>query len=197
MEKTAKLLNKNRGYARMQDFKSAGIHTREVASALQRGTIEKFAPGRYKLIRYDWDEFAGFTDIAALRPDAVICLESAAEYHGLTTLNPSVITVAIPRNTRKFSLEHPPIRIHFFSPKQYKTGILTGIGSGGKFQVYSAEKTIIDLFRFRNKTGMDILLEVLKNYTNRKDRNINLLTAYAKQFRVYKEFFPYIQAMVA
>jgi len=196
MDKVSLFFLKNNGYARMHDLKSAGLHTREVASAVQQGIIEKFAPGWYKLSNYNWDEFSSFTDLTVVRRDTVICLESAAEYHGLTTYNPPVVTAAIPRGTRKFSLIYPPVRIHFFSQDQYKTGILKAQGNSGEFSVYSMEKTIVDLFRYRNKTGYDLILETLRSYLNRKDRNINLLTEYAKQFRIYNEIFSYIQAMM-
>lgn len=195
-KKILTLFNNNHGYAKMQELKDAGIHTRDVASALQSGIIEKFAPGKYKLINYPWDEFSSFTDIAFVRTDAVVCLQSAAEYHGLTTYNPSVVAVAVPKGSRGISLSHPPVSVHFFSPDQYKTEILTVKAAGGEFSVYSMEKTVVDLFRFRNKAGMDLVLEVLKSYLSRKDRNINLLLHYARKFRVYSILNASLKAMV-
>lgn len=197
MDEVSQFFIKNHGYARMHDLKSTGIHTREIASALRHGIIEKFAPGKYKLANFDWDEFAHFTDIANVRSDTVFRLESAAEYHGLTTFNFPIVTVAIPKGAQKFTLKHPPLSINFFSPNQYKIGILISKSINGESALYSMEKTVIDLFRFRNKTGMDFVLEVLKNYLNRKDRNINLLTAYAKQFQVYRVVMTFIQAIIA
>lgn len=187
---------KNKGYARMKELKLSGIHTRKIAAAQTDGLIEKIKPGLYKLVDFPWDEFSGFSDIYAANSNSVICLVSACEYYGLTTFNPSEITVALPRNTHCFRIYYPPMKVYFFTMKYYETGISTINSKNGTFKIYSIEKTLVDLFRYRKKVGDDIVLESLKNYLMQNKRNINKLLECAKQFGVQNKILPYIKAMV-
>ncbi|MDP4116148.1 MAG: type IV toxin-antitoxin system AbiEi family antitoxin domain-containing protein [Bacteroidota bacterium] len=187
---------KNKGYARMKDLKLSGIHTRKIAAARKDGVIERIKPGLYKLVDYPWDEFSGFSDIYTANSNSVICLVSACEYYGLTTFSPSEISVALPRNTHQFKLTFPPIKVYFFTMKYYGTGITTVKSKSGTFKIYSIEKTLVDLFRYRKKTGDDIVLESLKNYLAQNKRNINKLLECAQQCGVQNKMLPYIKAMV-
>ena len=196
MDKIRSIFVKHKGYSRMKDLKLAGIHTRKIASALAEGIIEKIKPGLYKLVDYPWDEHSSFSDIYAANPNSVICLVSACEYYELTTFNPSEISVAIPHKAFKFKLEYPPIKVYYFTSKDYETGIVTVKSKSGTFRIYSIEKTLVDLFRYRKKIGDDIVLESLKNYLTLKKRNINELLKCAKESKVQNTMLPYIKAMI-
>ncbi len=184
------------GYARMKDFKVAKIHTRDVANACADGLIEKIKPGLYRLVDYPWDEHSSFTDIYAANNKAVICLLSAIEYYDLTTFNPTVVSVAIPHNAAKPKIIFPPTKIYFFKDKYYHTDIITIKSKNGTFNIYSVEKTIVDLFRYRNKIGDDIVLEVLKNYIHHNKKNLYKLLECAKFFKIQDKLLPYMRAMV-
>lgn len=196
MDEVREIFTNNHGYARMMDLKQAGIHTRKIAAACEEGIIEKIKPGLYKLVDYPWDEYVGFTDIYVTDSHAVICLISASDYYGLTTFNPTEISVAIRRDHSRFKLTYPPVKMYFFSKKYYESGIITIATETGKFNIYSVEKTIVDLFRFRTKLGDDIVLESLKNYLQQRNRNINRLIDCARQFRIENAMLPYIRAMI-
>jgi predicted transcriptional regulator of viral defense system len=196
MDKMISLFNKNHGYLRMKDIKNAGIHTRRVAEALREGYIEKIKPGLYKLIDYPWDEYTSFLDISKVTNKAVICLASASAYYGLTTFNPSENEIAVPHNTPRFNLEYPPVKVYYFPDKLYEAGIKIVKKKNGTFKVYNMEKTIADLFRYRNKIGEDIVIESLKNYLSSKNKNINRLLEFAEICNVKKIILPYIKAVV-
>ena len=190
------IFKKQHGYARMKDLKFAKIHTRDIASACANGIIEKIKPGLYKLIDYPWDEHSSFTDIYAANPNAVICLVSAIEYYGLTTFNPIEVSLAVAHNASKLKIAYPPIKVFFFKDKYYETGIETVKSNSGTFKIYSVEKTLVDLFRYKKKTGDDIVLEALKNYLVQKKHNINKLLECAQFFGMQKKMLPYIKALV-
>jgi hypothetical protein len=63
--------------------------------------------------------------------------------------------------------------------------------------MYNKEKTICDMFRYRNKIGENLALEALKNYLRRKDSNIKKLNEFAIVCRVKTVMLPYIKAMVS
>ena len=106
MDKLVKFFESHQGYARMADMKAAGIHTREIARALSDGAIDKVKPGLYKLTEYKWDSRSTLVDVCHANRTAVICLSSALEFHNLTTLNPSEITLH--QSSRSSSLRNGP-----------------------------------------------------------------------------------------
>ncbi|MDP8221551.1 MAG: hypothetical protein P9X26_09405 [Candidatus Stygibacter frigidus] len=188
----------NNGYARMKNLKEAGFHTRTIAKALQDGLIEKIKPGLYKLVDYQWDENSSFVDVCMAKKDAVICLSSALQYYNLSSINPGIISVAVPHNTAKFELDYPPIKTFYFSDIIYPLEIDRKQTRQGYFNIYSLEKTICDIFLYRNKVGEDIVLESLKNYLQNMNVNLPKLYSVAKQFNqnVLGVMEPYIKAMI-
>lgn len=196
MKEIVKIFEKHKGYARMQELRNQKIHPRDVAKAVSEGIIEKIKPGLYKLVNYPWDEHGSFADVCNAHKKAVICLTSAADYYQLTTFNPSYITVAVPHNTPGFKLEYPPIKVFYFPNKYYETGIDEINTKSGRIKIYNIEKTVCDLFRYRNKIGDDIVIESLKNYLKLKKRDINKLFDYAETLNVKDKILPYVKAIV-
>ena len=197
MEEIIKTFKRNKGFARMSEFKKMGIHTRKIAQAVKDGIIEKVKPGLYKLIDYPWDEHGSFADVCNSNKNAVICLLSAATYYELTTFNPSEIYVAVPHNTDKFVLKYPPIKVYYFIEKYYEPGIDIIDTPSGKIKIYDREKTLVDLFRYINKLGEDTAIESLQTYMrNRKKIKITKLFEYAEISRVDKKIEPFIKAML-
>jgi len=196
VEKLIKFFKVHHGYSRMKDLRNAGIHTRDIAKAMDMKIIEKINPGLYKLIDYSWDEYLSFLDVANAKKNAVICLISALEFHQLSTVNPPVISIAVPHNTDKFSMKYPPVKVYYYQDTFYELGIEEIKTKMGSFKIYNAEKTICDMFRYRNKLGEDLALEGLRNYLRRKDANLAKLRKYAIKCQVKTVLLPYLKAMV-
>jgi predicted transcriptional regulator of viral defense system len=199
MEKILNFFYDHGGYARMRDLKAAAIQTRDITRLVRQNKIEKIKPGLYRLV--DLPEVDGipisFFDICHAIPKGIICLVSALEYYDLTTFNPSEIYVAIPHAEKKPKIEYPPAKIYFFRNRFYQAGIQEIRKNLGVIRIYNPEKTICDMFRYRNKLGEDIALEGLKNYLGRKDANINKLQEYAEMSQVKTVLFPYIKVLIA
>jgi hypothetical protein len=71
------------------------------------------------------------------------------------------------------------------SENYYQLGITEIIIENQPVKIYDLEKSVCDAVRFRNKIGMDIAIEVVKNYVKRKnERNFDKLTKYARQLRI-------------
>ncbi len=62
-------------------------------------------------------------------------------------------------------------------------------------RVYSAAKTVADCFKFRNKIGLDIAIEALKDCLRQKKATINDIYRYAKICRVSNVIRPYMEAL--
>jgi predicted transcriptional regulator of viral defense system len=196
MENLIKIFEKNKGYARMQELRNQKIHPRDVAQAVSAGILEKVKPGLYKLADYPWDEYSSFVDVCNSNKKSIICLTSAVTFYGLTTFNPSYVTVAVPHNTPNFKLDYPPIQVYYFTLKYYETGLEKIETKNGLIRIYNREKSLCDLFRYRNKIGDDIVIESLKNYLKQKKRDINKLLEYAVTLRIKEKIFPYVKAIV-
>jgi predicted transcriptional regulator of viral defense system len=138
----------------------------------------------------------GIMDVCRAIPEGVICLASALELYGLTTFNPSEIYVAIPNASKKPKIAYPPVKIFYFRDRFYGAGIEKVKAGDVTVNIYNREKTICDVFRYRNKIGEDIALEGLKNYMLRKDANINKLREYAEICRVKTIMMPYLKALI-
>lgn len=178
-------------------MKTKGIHTRTIKKAVDNGILEKIKPGLYKLIDYSWDEHESFVDICKANKNAIICLLSSATYWEITTYNPSIIHVAVPRRTDKFKLNYPPIKVYYLGNKSYNEGIESIETKSGLFKIYNKEKTICDLLKYQNKIGEDIIIESLKTYiSDKKKRNIPKLLKYAEINKVTKKLEPLLKGML-
>lgn len=193
----------------MKKLKKASFQTRDIARLLNDGTIVKVKPGLYRLAAFadlvmpalkinatGYTISVGIMDVCRAIPEGVICLASALEFYGLTTFNPSEIYVAIPNAAKKPKIEYPPVRIFYFRDRFYQSGIEKIKAGDVTVKIYNMEKTICDVFRYRNKIGEDIAFEGLKNYMLRKDANINKLREYAGICRVKTIMMPYLKALI-
>ena len=197
------------GYALMKDLKAASFQTRDIARLLKKGTIAKVKPGLYRLanvgeivIPLPKIKGSGSTisqeiiDVCRAIPDGVICLVSALAFYDLTTFNPSEIYVAIPNAAKVPKIDFPPLRVFYFRERFYRLGIENIQVPRCTIKIYSKEKTICDMFRYRNKYGEDLALEGLKNYLSRKEANVNKLRKYAEICQVKTVLMPYLKALV-
>ena len=184
------------GQLRMREAIAHGI-TRYMLYALKdRGVIEPVSRGIYRLRELPPLGNPDIVTVSLRFPNAVVCLVSALAYHGITTQIPHEVSVAVPRDSRMPSLDYPPIRAHRFSQEAYKPGIETHQIDGVPVKIYSREKTLADCFKFRNKIGMDVVLEAVKLHKTRNGFNFGELLQYASICRVEKVMRPYLEALV-
>jgi len=173
-----------------------GITRYTLYSLRDKGVIEQVSRGIYRLVELPPINNPDLVTVSLRFPNAVICFISALAYHGITTQIPHYVSVAVPRDSRMPSLDYPPIQAHRFSDEAYKSGIVEHMIDGVPVKIYSPEKTLADCFKFRNKIGMDVVLEALKLYKTRKKFELDELLKYARICRVEKIMRPYMEAMV-
>jgi len=195
-ERIHKVFKKHKGFARTKDILAAGIHTRNIKRVREKGQVVQVKRGLYRLAEIPLISNQGFVDLARAVPGGVICLLSALSYYELTTFNPSVITMAICRGSRKPKINYPPVEFYHFSKKQFEAGINKIKVKGHEIRIYNREKTICDCFRYRNKLGLDIAKEGLSEYLKRKDRNLEKLLEYAEICRIKTLLQTWLNAMI-
>ena len=187
---------KNGGQLRMSEAIAHGI-TRYMLYALRdKRVIEQVSRGVYRLKELPPISNPDLVTVSLRYPNAVICLISALSYHNITTEIPHSVYMAVPRNSRIPSIDYPPIQVHRFSNEAYNAGIERHVIDGASVKIYTPEKTLADCFKFRNKIGMDVVLEALKLYKSRKKFDLEKLLMYSEVCRVKKIMTPYLEATI-
>ena len=190
------IFRKNGGQLRMSEAIAHGITRYMLYSLRDKGIIEQVSRGVYRLVELPPMSSPDLITVSLRFPNAVICLISALSHHNITTQIPHAVSVAVKRDSRVPSLDYPPIQAHKFSNEAYNSGIEIHKIDGVAVKIYSPEKTLADCFKFRNKIGMEVVLEALKLYGSRQQFNLEKLLTYAKICRVKNIMMPYLEAMI-
>lgn len=190
------IFRKHGGQLRMSKALAHGITRYTLYSLRDKGIIEQVTRGVYRLVELPPISNPDLVTVSLRFPNAVICLISALAYHGITTQIPHEVAVAVPRGARLPSLDSPPVRAYKFSGAAFSAGIEKHRIDGITVRIYSPEKTLADCFKYRNKIGMDVVLEALKLYMTRKKVKLGDLLTYARICRVENVMRPYLEATV-
>jgi len=191
-----KLFLENGGILRASKVKKFGIDLHTIADMVGVGLLVKEARGIYRLSNLPPLSNPDLVQITLRIPQSVICLISALSFHQLTSQTPYKIYIAILQNTTKPYIEYPPIDVVKLSGDVYSAGIQEYLLDGVIVRIYNKEKTIADCFKFRNKIGLDIAIEALKQYLHEDGRDVEKLLNYARVDRVEKILTPYIEAIL-
>ena len=180
----------------MSEAIAHGITRYMLYSLRDKGIIEQVSRGIYRLVELPPISNPDLVTVGLRFPNAVICLISALSYHNITTQIPHVVSVAVPRDSRIPSLDYPPVQAHRFSNDAYNSGIENHSIDRVPVKIYTPEKTLADCFKFRNKIGMDVVIEALKLYRSRQQFNLERLLTYAEVCRVKNIMTPYLEATI-
>jgi predicted transcriptional regulator of viral defense system len=193
-EHAVRILQEHGGIIRTREALDRGIHRRVLYAMRDLGVLECLSRGVYKLKDIPPLGNPDLVIVARRVPDGVICLISALSYHSITTQIPHEIYLAIPRTTSYPRIEYPPVKAIMFSEQTFNAGIEEHEIDNTLVRIYSPEKTIADCFKYRNKLGIDVAVEALKLYRERKNLKVDKLIEYAKVCRVEKVMKPYLEA---
>jgi len=138
-----------------------------------------------------------FITICRAEPQVVICLLSALDYYEMTDYNPSEVFYAIPHSQKKEAINYPPVRTFYFRKRFYNPGIEFINTKYGVLRIYSKEKTVCDMFRYRNKLGEEFAMQSLKNYLAQKKKSIASLIKYAEICQVKTVMMPILKSLTA
>ena len=196
IERAVRMFKQHGGILRTAEAMRSGIHPRDLHTMLQEGLIERLEWGLYRLESLGPLENPDLTQVSVKVPKAVICLISALSFHKLTTQVPHEVYIALKKGDERPRLKHPPIRPFWFTEPAYSAGIEIHKMDGVSVRIYSAEKTIADVFKFRNKLGLDVATEALRLYIRRKKTRIDNIERYATIDRVRNVIRPYLEALL-
>jgi len=183
------------GTLRTRDLIGSGVHTDALYALRDSGRIVELGRGLYRLAEIGEAEHPDLAVVAARAPNAAVCLISALAYHQITTQIPSSVHLAVPRGSYHRIKLSVPVMVYRFDSKTFDDGLETHRVGGMPLKVYSAARTVVDCFKFRNKIGLDVVLEALRLARQRKRVQNRELLRYARLLRVENPMSPYLQAI--
>lgn len=187
----------NHGFVTTRDVVQAGIHNQVLTRLVRDGTLERVARGSYRLPSAQVTEHHGLVLATLAAPQGVVCLLSALGFHELGTQLPPEVWMAIDRRVRQPKVDYPPIQFVRFSGSALEVGVETHRLEGVDVRITSVPKTIADLFKYRNKLGLDVALEALKEGWHDRRYTLDDLHVAARACRVDRVMRPYIEAVIA
>ena len=196
---TDSLLDLAQGKAllRPSDAVAKGHSRLYLAQLAQRGLVHKVSRGLYALPQRKASEFASLAEVASKHPQALVCLLSALAFHGLTTQAPFEVWVAVDNKARAPQMPYPPLRIARFSGSALTEGVELHNIEGVPVKITSVPKTIADCFKYRNKIGLDVAMEALKEAWSAKRVSMDELWHYGQICRVQNVMRPYLEGLTA
>jgi predicted transcriptional regulator of viral defense system len=181
---------------RSRDLEQEGFNRPMLKHMLQQGQLHRLDRGLYTVPDAEVGENHTLAEVATHTPHAVVCLLSALRFHGLTTQNPHETWIAIDGKAHQPKSTHLPMKIARFSGTALSEGQGTHKIEGVNVRIYNPAKTVADCFKYRNKIGLDIAIEALRDCVHSKRCTPNELMQYAHICRVDKIMRPYLEAMI-
>ncbi len=181
----------------MKDFIAEGIGPGALAGLVRDEAVERPARGLYQLPLVPGHAAHALAEATMLVPGGVICLISALQFDELTLQTPSAVWMAIERTAWRPKIEYPPIRFVRFSKSALTEGVARHRIERIEVPITTPARTVVDCFRYRNKVGLDVALEGLREGLGRRRFTPDDLWRYASKARVWSDMQPYIEAMVA
>lgn len=188
-------LLQQQGLLRACDLDAVSVPRVVLSRLTASGQLERVGRGLYRLPGSTVSEHEGLTTVAIKVPQAVFCLLTALQFHELTTQLPRQVWIAMPRGSHVPKIDYPPLKMVQMAGDTYAEGIEEHERDGIKLRVYGVAKTVADCFKHRNKIGLDVALEALKEVRTRRKASADDLWRYAKICRVANVMRPYLEAI--
>ena len=189
-------LARDMGVLRPRDLARQGLPADYLWRLYRKEKLERVGRGLYALPGADLTEHHTLAEAALRVPRGVVCLLSALRFHDLTTQAPFEIWMAIDVKARRPKEEIIPLRIVRFSGEALSAGVEAHEVEGIDVRVYNPAKTVADCYKYRNKIGLDVAIEALRDCWRRRMATADDLFRYARVCRVERVMRPYMESLV-
>ena len=188
-------LARRQGVIRPKDLEERGLPPEYLWQFYQKGRLERSGRGVYRLPAHELTEHHSLAEAAKVVPRGVVCLLSALRFHDLTTQSPFEVWMAIDRKAHKPKVDQTPLRIVRFSGEALSAGIEEHRIEVVRVKIYCSAKTVADCFKYRNKIGLDVAIEALRDCLRKRRATIDEIWKYARICRVARVMQPYLEAL--
>lgn len=184
-----------KGLLRAVDLEGIEVPRVILTRLTKAGLLERVGRGLYRLPGTQTSEYESLAAVASKAPQAVFCLLTALQFHELTTELPRQVWIAMPRGSHLPRIDYPPLKMVQFSGDAYASGIEEVERDGARLKVYSAAKTVADCFKYRNKIGLDVALQALKDARAGGRASVDDIWRFAGVCRVTNVIRPYLESV--
>lgn len=132
-------------------------------------------------------------DVEKIVPGGVVCLYNAWAYYQLSMVVPPAFCIAIASKRKVVLPQFLPVNLYYWKPENLEFGIVGAEISGFHVRITDMERSVCDAIKYRNKLGLDVCAEVIRNYLKKENRNLSLLSDYAKRLRVFNTLKQYLE----
>lgn len=186
---------KEKRVVRPRDLTDEGIPRVYLRRLVDKGFLVRTARGIYALPDTDVTELHDFAEATRQVSKGVICLLSALQFHNMTTQNPFEVWMAIGESQWMPKIEYPAMRFVRFSGIALEYGIEQHEIEGVTVSIYNPAKTVADCFKYRNKIGLDVALEALRDCWKQRKATMDEIWTAAKVCRVANIMRPYLESL--
>jgi predicted transcriptional regulator of viral defense system len=188
-------LARRRGMFRLSEATTAGIHPERVRRLAKAGQLTRVGRGLYALPNHRATEFHTLAEIAKRVPKGIVCLLTALRFHGLGTQNPREVWLAVDRRAGIPRVDFARVRLVRISGAALTSGVNEHDIENVAVRITSSARTVVDCFKFRNKIGLDVAIEALREYRRLRKGTADELWQQADRLRMTKVMRPYWDAM--
>ena len=189
-------LAQQKGLIHRADLVAEQLPGEYLSRLAKEGKLVHEGRGYYRMPDYAPSQYESLIALSRKIPQGVVALLSALRFHDLTTQNPFEVWLAVKHKQWLPKLDYPPVRYVYFSEKGLSAGVEEHIVENFTIKVFSPGKTVADCFKYRNKIGLDVALEALREGWEQQRFSIDELYHYAKICRVHNVIRPYLQALI-
>ena len=196
MKERALALARARGIVRARDFTAAGIARTYIQRLCNEELLVRAGRGLYQAADAEIETQHSLVEASRALPHGVVCLLSALQFHGLTTQTPHEVWMMI--GSKKWAPRKPPVSLRII--RATGTALSDGMKrhkiEGIEVPIYSVAKTVADCFKHRNKVGIEVAIEALRDCLRQRKCTIDDLWRYARVCRVQNVMRPYLEALL-
>jgi predicted transcriptional regulator of viral defense system len=187
-------LTRKMGVLRVKDLMSRNMHPEYLRRLCRQGRLERVGRGLYRLRHGNVTEHATLATVSKRFPNGVVCLLTALRFHGIGTQNPREVWMALQRKSATPRIGDLPVRFMRFSEASFGAGVEEHELENVPVRITNTAKTITDCFKYRNKVGLDVALEALRDALRQRKCKADDIWRYAKVCRVTNVIRPYLEA---
>lgn len=184
-------------FFRPRDLLPVGVSFRQLQRLVAEGTVQKLGGGVYRLSEVEPNEFETIAMVASAAPDAIVCLLSALRIHEIGTQSPHQVWLAIDRKARTPRRLPAKVRIVRFSGPMLTYGVVVQSMQGVRVRLTNPARTVVDCFRYRNKIGLDVAMEALRDAVRSRKAMVSEIDRAAEVCRIRTVIGPYLEALSA
>jgi predicted transcriptional regulator of viral defense system len=184
-------------FFRPRDLRVLGVSFRQLQNLVSKGTVENIGSGLYRLSEVETTELETIAMVASAVPKAIICLLTALRIHEIGTQSPHEVWIALDRKSRKPTLPPAKVRIVRFSGAMLTYGVTRTTMLGVPVSITSPARTVVDCFRYRNKVGIDVAMEALRDSVRTRKTTVDEISRAAEVCHARTVMKTYLEALSA